>query len=66
MLGAGPSISSASDVTPKSLMPQGTISENSRMSGERFSAKPCIVTQREMRTPMAPSLTRSEPDSVPK
>ncbi len=50
-------------VTPWSRMPHGTISANGARSLVTFSAKPCDVTQRAMRTPMAP--TFSVPTHVP-
>ncbi len=34
-------------------MPQGTMSEKKSRSVETFRAKPCVVTEREMWTPMA-------------
>ena len=47
------SISFSRLVTPRSVMPQGTISSKSRRSVVTFSAKPCEVIPREMCTPMA-------------
>ena len=41
-------------VTPYSAMPQGTIPPKWLRSGSRLTEKPCIVTQRRMRTPIAP------------
>ena len=43
------------DVTPLSEMPHGTIRPKGVRSVLTLSAKPWLVTQREMRTPMAAS-----------
>ena len=45
-------------VTPRSGMPQGTMSEYGARSLATLNAKPWEVTHREMRTPMAPILSR--------
>jgi len=50
-------VSEATEPTPNSLMPHGTIRRKSDKSVLKLKAKPCIVTQREMRTPMAPIFT---------
>src|SRR5438552_4070282 len=44
---------SASEVTPCSAMPQGTMPEKCSRSGATLMASPCMVTQRRTRTPMA-------------
>ena len=44
-------------------MPQGTIRSKALRSVVTLKAKPCEVTQREIRTPMAPILSR--PTQVP-
>ncbi len=49
-----------SEPTPASRMPQGMIRSNQVMSGSQLSAKPCMVTPRATRTPIAVSL-RSSP-----
>ena len=43
-----------SDVTPRSEMPHGTISWNWSRSVCTLNAKPWLVIQREIRTPIAP------------
>ena len=43
-----------SDVTPRSAMPHGTISSKNSRSVLTLKAKPWLVIQREMRTPIAP------------
>jgi len=58
-------VSEATEPTPNSLIPHGTIKRNSDKSVLRLKAKPCIVTQREMRTPMAPILTGVRAASTP-
>src|SRR5688572_26592212 len=50
-------------VTPRPVIPQGTISANGARSLVTFSANPCDVTQRAMRTPMAPIF--SSPTQAP-
>ena len=45
--------SALSDVTPASGMPHGTIEPNAPRSGSQLRAKPCIVTPRATRMPMA-------------
>src|SRR6266404_54277 len=47
----------ASNVTPVPARPQGTIAANGARKSATFSAKPCIVTQRRMPTPIAASLS---------
>jgi len=42
-------------------MPHGTMSRNAFKSVDRLKAKPCMVTQRERRTPMAPIFPRRAP-----
>ena len=46
--------SRSSEVTPRSSIPQGTINRKNSRSVLTLKAKPWLVTQREMRTPMAP------------
>ena len=46
--------------TPASAMPHGTMRSNADRSGSQLSAKPCIVTPRATRTPIAATL-RSGP-----
>ncbi len=41
-------------VTPYSAIPHGTIPSKCDRSGSRLTEKPCIVTQRRTRTPIAP------------
>ena len=41
------------EVTPLSVIPQGTIHRKALRSGETLRAKPWLVTQRDRRTPMA-------------
>ena len=48
--------SADSDVTPASGMPHGIMLANAVMSGSQLSAKPCIVTPRATRTPIAATL----------
>ena len=48
--------SADSDVTPASGMPHGIMLPNAVMSGSQLSAKPCIVTPRATRTPIAATL----------
>ena len=66
---AGSGNSSASAVTSRSAMPQGTMSAKSRRSVEILNAKPCEVMPRETWTPMAASFrfgnraTRKRPDA---
>jgi hypothetical protein len=48
--------SADSEVTPASLMPQGTNRSYQLMSTSQFKAMPCIVTPRETRMPIAPIL----------
>ena len=45
--------SAASEVTPLSAMPHGTMWPNIAMSGSTLSAKPCIDRPRESFTPTA-------------
>jgi len=45
-----------SDATPSAWIPHGTISRNPERSVATLSAKPCMVIQRESRTPIAPIL----------
>src|SRR3954447_9521288 len=54
--------SCVSVVTPASVMPQGTMAANAERSQSQLSAKPCIVTPRATRTPIAATL-RSGPRS---
>src|SRR5829696_2345526 len=54
--------SADSDVTPASAMPHGTIRSNAVRSASQLSAKPCSVTPRWTRTPMA-AILRSGPRS---
>ena len=51
--GARPSFD-ASDVTPLSAIPHGTIRLKKSTSVVTLNAKPWLVIQREMRTPIAP------------
>ena len=44
------------DVTPASLIPHGTIRSNQLRSASQFRAKPCSVTRRETRIPIAATL----------
>ena len=46
--------SASSDVTPWSAIPQGTMRRKKSRSVFTLNANPWLVTQREMRTPMAP------------
>ena len=61
--------STASDVTPASVMPHGTMRSNQVRSGSQLSAKPCIVTPPCTRTPIAatlrsgPAVVRGQPDA---
>jgi len=55
----GPAEQALEDVTPRPRMPQGTISSKAERSVATLKAKPCDVTQRAIRTPIAPIL--SEP-----
>ena len=50
-------------MTPLSVMPHGTIRSNCERSVFTFSAKPWLVTQREIRTPMAASF--ASPTQMP-
>src|SRR6185437_15136205 len=50
-----------SDVTSASSIPQGTIRPNQLRSGSQFNANPCIVVQRDMRTPIAAILRAAAP-----
>jgi len=50
-----------SDVTSASSIPHGTIRPNQLRSGSQFSANPCIVVQRDMRTPIAAILRAAAP-----
>ena len=45
--------SADSEVTPASGMPHGIMLAKAVMSGSQLSAKPCIVTPRATRTPIA-------------
>ena len=54
--------SADSDVTPASAIPHGTIRSYQPRSGSQLSAKPCIVTSRATRMPIAATL-RSGPRS---
>jgi len=47
-------VARSSDVTPRSEMPHGTIRRKWSRSVLTLKAKPWLVIQREMRTPMAP------------
>ena len=52
-------VSAASEVAGHPRRPQGTMRENQARSVEAFSARPCEVTQREIRTPIEASLRAS-------
>ena len=52
--------SADSDVTPASGIPHGIMLPNAVMSGSQLRAKPCMVTPRATRTPIAATL-RSGP-----
>jgi hypothetical protein len=54
--------SAVSEVAPASTIPQGTMLLKADMSGSQLSAKPCMVTPRATRTPMA-AIFRSGPRS---
>ena len=47
-----------SDVTPASVMPHGTMRANQDRSGSQLRAKPCSVTPRATRMPIARDLAR--------
>ena len=47
--------------TAASLSPHGTMRSNQARSLSQFRAKPCIVTPRETRMPIAPTWIRSAP-----
>ena len=53
---APPARSADSVVTDASLIPQGTIRSNQDRSQSQLSAKPCMVTPRDTRMPIAPTL----------
>ena len=48
-------VSAVSEVTPASLMPQGTIRSYHDRSQSQLSASPCMVTPRATRAPIAPT-----------
>ena len=52
--GSATPTSRSSEVTPRSSIPHGTINRKNSRSVLTLKAKPWLVTQREMRTPMAP------------
>ena len=45
--------SSLTEATGRSAMPQGTMWRKKPRSADTFKAKPCMVTRRALRTPMA-------------
>src|SRR5262249_60497191 len=53
-----------SEVTPASLMPQGTILSNQPRSQSQLSANPCMVTPRDTRMPTAPTFRSGPPSPV--
>ena len=55
--------SRANEVTPRSAIPHGTIRPKSSRSVVTLSANPWLVIQREMRTPIAASLSLPDPDA---
>ena len=62
-IGTGRPSSRSRLVTPRPRMPQGTIRSKADRSVATLKAKPCDVTQRAIRTPIAPILSR--PTQVP-
>ena len=56
-------VTRSSDVTPWSAMPHGTMSWKSSSFVLTLNAKPWLVIQREIRTPIAPIF--SAPTQVP-
>ena len=62
-IGTGGPAAASSEVTPLSVMPHGTIRPKWERSVLTLSAKPWLVTQREMRTPMAASFCVADPDA---
>ena len=53
-MGISRPVSFSREVTPRSEMPHGTISLKKSRSVFTLNAKPWLVTQRWIRTPMAP------------
>jgi len=62
LVDGNPAANSAdNDVTPASVMPQGTMALNASRWQSQLSANPCSVVARDTRTPMAATLRSGWP-----